>query len=251
MSLRYQVTRPYITDNEFAYVKDALESRWLSSHGPYVQRMEEEFAEYHDRAHGVSCSSGTAALFLALRALNIGPGDEVIVPEFTMVASAWAVTYTGATPVFVDCGDDLNIDTSLIEEKITPRTRAIMPVHIYGRRCDMNKIMEISYEYNPRVIVDSAEATGVPVVGDIGCFSLDTNKIITSGEGGMCVTNDRRLAEQMKHLRSMAFDTAHTFLHPKMGYNFRLTNPQAPAALAQLEKLDRHLDDAQRDRDVL
>ncbi len=112
-------------------------------------------------AHGVACSSGTAALTLALRALNIGPGDEVIVPEFTMVASAWAVTYTGATPVFVDCGDDLNIDVTRIEEKITPRTRAVMPVHVYGRRCDMDAVMDLALQYNLRVVEDSAEAHGV------------------------------------------------------------------------------------------
>jgi dTDP-4-amino-4,6-dideoxygalactose transaminase len=177
-------------------------------------------------------------LTLALRALGIGPGDEVIVPEFTMIASAWAVTYTGATPVFVDCADDLNIDVSLIESKITSRTKAIMPVHIYGRRCAMDAIMELAYEYNLRVVEDSAEAHGVRPVGDIACFSLFANKIIASGEGGICLTDDPRLAEQMKHLRGMAFNRDHTFLHKKIGYNFRMTNLQAAVATAQVAQLD-------------
>ncbi|MEV0041674.1 DegT/DnrJ/EryC1/StrS family aminotransferase, partial [Streptomyces sp. NPDC050804] len=173
-----------------------------------------------------------------LRAHGVGPGDEVIVPEFTMIASAWAVTYTGATPVFVDCGDDLNIDVSLIEEKITRRTKVILPVHIYGRRCDMDRIMELAHEYNLRVVEDSAEAHGVRPVGDIACFSLFANKIITAGEGGVCLTDDGRLAEQMAHLRAMAFTKDHSFLHKKLAYNFRMTSMQAAVALAQTERLD-------------
>ncbi len=238
MTYQYRVTHPYITEKEFEYVTDALDSRWLSTHGPYVARLEKAFADRHGTEHGVACASGTAALILALRALGIGPGDEVIVPEFTMVISAWAVTYTGATPVFVDCHDDLTIDTSLIEEKITPRTKAIMPVHVYGRSCDMHKIMELAYEYNLRVIEDSAEATGVSVTGDVACFSLGMNKIVSSGEGGVCLTNDKRLAKQITHIRTMAFNSAHTFLHKKMAYNFRLTNLQAAVGVAQMEKLD-------------
>ncbi|MEV6829644.1 DegT/DnrJ/EryC1/StrS family aminotransferase [Amycolatopsis sp. NPDC051102] len=238
MSVKYPVSQPYLNGDELANVTDAVTSGWISSQGPYVARFEEAFAAYNGVAHGVACSSGTTALTLALRALGIGPGDEVIVPEFTMIASAWAVTYTGATPVFVDCGDDLNIDVSLIEAKITPRTRVIMPVHVYGRQCDMDAIMELAYEYNLRVVEDSAEAHGVRPVGDIACFSLFANKIISSGEGGICVTADPRLAEQMKHLRGMAFNRDHTFLHKKLGYNFRMTNLQAAVATAQVAQLD-------------
>jgi len=238
MGFRYQVSQPYLTGNELEYVTEAVRSGWISSQGPFVARFEEEFARYNGIAHGVACSSGTAALTLALRALGIGPGDEVLVPEFTMIASAWAVTYVGATPVFVDCGDDLNIDTALIEPSITARTKAIMPVHVYGRRCDMDTIMGIAYEYNLRVVEDSAEAHGVRPVGDIACFSLFANKIIASGEGGVCLTDDAHLAAQMAHLRAMAFTREHNFLHKKLAYNFRMTNMQAAVALAQTERLD-------------
>ncbi|MGD3111617.1 DegT/DnrJ/EryC1/StrS family aminotransferase [Streptomyces sp. YGL11-2] len=238
MSFKYPVSRPALDGRELEYLTGAVEDGWISSQGPMVGRFERAFADYNGVAHGVSCSSGTAALTLALRALGIGPGDEVIVPEFTMVASAWAVTYTGATPVFVDCADDLNIDTALIEEKITARTKAIMPVHIYGRRCDMDAIMDIAYQYNLRVVEDSAEAHGVRPVGDIACYSLFANKIITAGEGGICLTDDPRLAGQLAHLRAMAFTKDHSFLHKKVAYNFRMTAMQAAVALAQVERLE-------------
>ncbi len=242
MTFKYPVSQPYLTGREMAYVAESIETGWISSLGPCVRRFEEEFARYNGVARGVACSSGTAALTLALRALGIGPGDEVLVPEFTMIASAWAVTYTGGTPVFADCGDDLNIDVALMAQKITPRTKAIMPVHIHGRRCDMDAIMRLAYEYNLRVVEDSAHAHGIRPVGDIACFSLYANKIITSGEGGICVTDDIRLAEQMKHLRDMAISSDHSFLHAKLAYNFRMTSLQAGVALAQLEKLDEILE---------
>ncbi|WP_200262105.1 DegT/DnrJ/EryC1/StrS family aminotransferase [Streptomyces sp. HSG2] len=238
MSFTYPVSMPSLKGNELDYVTQAVTSGWISSQGPFVPRFEDAFAAYNGVAHGVACSSGTTALTLALRALGVGPGDEVIVPEFTMIASAWAVTYTGATPVFVDCADDLNIDVTRIEEKITPRTKVIMPVHIYGRRCDMDAILELAYEYNLRVVEDSAEAHGIPPTGDIAAFSLFANKIISAGEGGICLTNDPHLARQMAHLRGMAFTRDHSFLHKKLAYNFRMTNLQAAVALAQTERLD-------------
>lgn len=242
MEYKYPVAKPSLVGNELKYLTTAITTGWISSLGPYVSEFEKSFAEWNNIKYGVACSSGTAALILALRALNIGPGDEVIVPEFTMIASAWAVTYTGAKPVFVDCKDDLTIDCNLIEEKITDKTKVIMPVHIYGRRCDMNRIMEIAYGYNLRVVEDSAEAHGVRPVGDIACFSLYANKIITSGEGGICVTNDERLANQMCHLRSMAFTPSHDFLHKKIAYNFRMTNMQGAVAQAQLERIEEMLE---------
>ncbi|MFJ9613850.1 DegT/DnrJ/EryC1/StrS family aminotransferase [Streptomyces noursei] len=238
MSFTYPVSRPALTGRELEYLTATVEDGWISSQGPVVRRFERAFADYHATAHGVACSSGTTALTLALRALGVGPGDEVIVPEFTMVASAWAVTYTGATPVFVDCGDDLNIDVSRIEEKITSRTKVIMPVHIYGRRCDMDAIMDLAFQYNLKVVEDSAEAHGVRPTGDIACFSLFANKIITAGEGGICLTDDPKLADQMAHLRAMAFTKDHSFLHKKVAYNFRMTAMQAAVALAQVERLD-------------
>jgi perosamine synthetase len=242
MTLRYTSSQPYLTGRERSYVVEAVESGWISARGPLVGRFEEEFARYHGAARGVACSSGTAALTLALRALGVGPGDEVLVPEFTMIATAWAVTYTGATPVFVDCGDDVNIDVALIEPKITPRTKVIMPVHIHGRRCDMDEIMRLAFEYNLRVVEDSSHAHGVRPAGDIACFSLHATKIITSGEGGICVTDDNRLADQMAHLRNMAISSDHSALHAKLAYNFRMTSLQAGVALAQTEKLDEMLD---------
>ncbi|MEU6966926.1 DegT/DnrJ/EryC1/StrS family aminotransferase [Kitasatospora aureofaciens] len=238
MPFTIPVSRPSLDGRELEYVTRTIGDGWISSQGPYVRRFEEAFAEYNGSAHGVACSSGTAALTLALRALGVGPGDEVIVPEFTMIASAWAVTYTGATPVFVDCADDLNIDVARIEERITPRTRVIMPVHVYGRRCDMAAVMDLAHQYNLRVVEDSAEAHGVRPTGDIACFSLFANKIITAGEGGICLTDDPRLAGQLAHLRAMAFTTDHSFLHKKLAYNFRMTAMQAAVALAQTERLD-------------
>ena len=242
MEYKYPVAKPSLAGKEREYLNKAIDTEWISALGPYVKEFEDSFAAWNDTRHGVACSSGTSALVLALRALNIGSGDEVIVPEFTMIASAWAVTFTGAKPIFVDCKDNLTIDCKLIERKINEKTKALMPVHIYGRKCDMDEIMDISYGYNLRVIEDSAEAHGVKPVGDIACFSLYANKIITSGEGGICVTNDERLANQMRHLRSMAFTPEHDFLHKKLAYNFRMTNMQAAVAKAQLERIDEMLE---------
>jgi len=236
--MKYQVARPDIGELEKKYVMDAMENSEISSRGEYVIRFEELFAEKHEAQHGVACTSGTTALTLALAALKIGPGDEVIVPDFTFISTAWAVTYLGATPIFVDCDENFLIDLDKIEEKITPKTKAIIPVHIYGRVVNMDKIREIAQQYNLKVIEDSCEAITTPIKSDIACFSLYANKIITSGEGGICVTNDDNLAWQMKHLRGIAFSSDHSFYHPKLGYNFRMTNLQAAVALAQTERLE-------------
>lgn len=205
--------------------------------GEFIPRFEATFSQIHQSEYGVACSSGTAALILALRALGVKKGDEVIVPDFTMVATAWAVSYVGATPVFVDCGPDFNIDVTRIEEKITDRTKAIMVVHIYGRQADMEAINDIASNYGLRVVEDSSEAHGVPLTGDIGCYSLYANKIITSGEGGICITNDEYFDDQMRNLRSMSFNRERDFIHRQFGYNFRMTNIQAAIALAQTERL--------------
>jgi len=238
MKYKYPVAKPSLKGNELEYVTNVVKTGWISSQGNYIEQFEKKFAEGNNMKYGIACSSGTNALTLALRALNIRKGDEVIVPEFTMIASAWAVDYAGGKPVFVDCKDDLNINEILIEKKINEKTVAIMPVHIYGRRCNMDKIMDLAYNYNLRVVEDSAEAHGIKPIGDIACFSLYANKIITAGEGGICLTNDKRLEEQMIHLRSMAFTPQHDFLHPKRAYNFRMTNLQGAVALAQLERID-------------
>ena len=240
--MKIAVSKPDISSLEKEYVNKALDSGWISSQGDFIPKFEEAWANYNSYKYGVACSSGTTALTIALRALGIKHGDEVIVPEFTMIATAWAVSYLGATPVFVDCGTDLNIDVTKIEEKITDKTKAIMPVNIYGRQTDRKAIRAIAHDYNLYIVEDCAESHGVPPYGDIACYSLFANKIITAGEGGVCLTNDPRLAEQMKHLRGMAFDTDHTFLHKKLGYNYRMTNMQGALALAQVERIDELLE---------
>jgi dTDP-4-amino-4,6-dideoxygalactose transaminase len=246
--MKYPVAKPSIDGNELKYLTECIEKGEISSKGAFVTRFEVAFAEYIGTKYAVACSSGTAALQLACWAIGIKEGDEVIVPSFTMIASAWGVTHAGGTPVFVDCGSDLNIDVTKIEAAITPRTKAIMPVHIYGRPCAMGPILQLAHDYNLMVIEDAAEAHGATVngekvgsIGDMGCFSLFGNKIISAGEGGVITTNDPRLYEQLCHLRSMGFDPDHTFLHRKTAHNFRMTNMQAAVALAQLERIDEFL----------
>ena len=192
-----------------------------------VNKFENAWAKYNGYLYGVACNSGTNALFLALKALGIGKGDEVIVPEFTMAATAWAVSYTGAKPVFVDCKDDLTIDRSKI--KITKKTKAIMPVVIYGRVYDDCRFMGVP------VIEDMAEGHGIQPLGKIACYSFYKNKIIETGEGGMCLTNDKELADEMRQLANMYFDEGRTYLHPKIGYNFRMTEYQAEQGLKQVK----------------
>jgi dTDP-4-amino-4,6-dideoxygalactose transaminase len=243
---KYYVSQPQITDEDKKMLYEALDSGFVSHQGEHVKLFADEFARYHGQRFGVPCNSGTNALYLALKALEVGPGDEVIVPEFTMAATAFAVTYTGATPIFVDCGDDLNINVSLIEEVITPKTKVIMPVHIYGRQCAMDEILKIAKCHNLYVVEDSCEAHGVPPRGDIACFSLFANKIITSGEGGICITDNEKFAHEMRHLANMAFDPDHTFRHPKVGHNFRMTNLQAALALSQLRRMDAILEKRKR-----
>ena len=234
---KYPVCKPDLSGLELEYVTNAVKTGWISSKGKYIQEFEKTFADWNGMKHALTCNSGTSALFLALKAIGIKEGDEVIVPEFTMIASAWAVTHCGATPVFVDCDDRLCIDVEKIEEKITSKTKAIMPVHIYGRQCDMKAIKKIAIDNNLIVIEDCAESLGVKPEGDVACFSLFANKLITAGEGGVCLTNNPRIARQIELLKGMYFDEAHTFLHPKVGYNLRMTNVQAAVALAQTKRL--------------
>lgn len=246
MSYKFPIAIPDLSGNEKKYVAEAMETGWISSLGPFVAQLEEAWAKFVGTKYAVACNSGTNALLLALAALKVGPGDEVILSDFGMIATAWAVTYLGATPVFVDCnGEDINIDVAKMEAAITKRTKVLLPTHIYGRPCDMEKIMKIAHDYNLYVVEDACEAHGATVngarvgsIGDIGCFSLYSNKIITSGEGGLITTNDERLYKQLKHLRGMAFDPKHTFLHKKVAYNHRMTNLQAAVGLAQVERIE-------------
>ncbi len=239
------VCKPWLPGNERKYVLDAVDSNWISSSGEYIEKFEEDFAKFCGVKHGVSCSNGFGALHLACVALNLKKGDEVIVPTFTMAACTNSVILTGATPVLVDADKETYcIDVSKIEEKITPRTKAIMPVHIYGHPCDMDAIMEIAKKHNLFVIEDCAEAHGaeykgqkVGSFGDVGCFSFYANKILTTGEGGMCITNNPEFAKRMKMFRNHAFDVPR-FIHKEVGFNYRLTNLQAAIGYAQVENAE-------------
>jgi len=240
------VCEPFIGEEELNNVIDCLKTNWISSKGEYIEKFEERFANYCGCKYGVSTTSGTTALHLALAALGINKEDELIVPAFTMISSVFAIVYTGAKPVLVDAEQETwNIDVTRIGKKITPQTKAIMPVHIYGHPCDMDRIMEIAEKHNLWVIEDAAEAHGaeykgrkVGGIGHIGCFSFYANKIITTGEGGMVVTNNQEIAERARSLKDLAFSKERRFLHTDLGFNYRMTNIQAAIGLAQFEKID-------------
>jgi perosamine synthetase len=243
------ISRVVLTGNEERYVTDAVRSTWLSQ-GKYVQRFEEDFAAFLSSAYAVSVCNGTCALDLALAALGIGPGDEVIVPTFTFAASVNAILHVGAEPVLVDCSPDhWNMDPVAWEGAVTPRTRAVMPVHLYGHPCDMDSIVEIARRRGLAVIEDAAEAHGAEVlgrkvgtIGDIGCFSFYGNKIITTGEGGMCVTGDAEIDQRLRNLRDHGMRPERRYWHEEVGYNFRLTNLSAAIGVAQLEGIAGFLD---------
>lgn len=244
------VAAPVFAGNEKAYVLDCVESSWISSAGKYVEEFERAFAGFCNVRHAVSCSSGTAALHVALLALGIGPGDEVIVPTLTFVATANAVTYCGARPRFVDIDpDNWTINSALIEAKINQRTKAILPVHLYGHVANMDAITEIARRHNLFVVEDAAEAHGAEFRGrrvgslsDVAAFSFYGNKIISSGEGGMVVTNADKIAEIAAQLRGQGVDVKKRYWFPVVGYNYRMPNLTAAVGLAQLERIDWHLD---------
>jgi perosamine synthetase len=248
MSKFIPVCEPFLDGNELKYVIDAVETGWISSAGKYVTEFEKQFAAYCDCKYGVAVCNGTVALHLALVALGIGKGDEVIIPTFTMIASAFAVAYTGATPVFVDADKETwNIDVTKIEEKITPRTKAIMPVHIFGLMCDMDAITAIAKKHNLVIIEDAAEAHGAEYKGrkagsfsDMASFSFFANKNITTGEGGMVVTNDEAIYNKARYHKNLCFpmDGNRNYTHDEIGFNFRMSNVIAAIGLAQVEKAE-------------
>lgn len=248
--MKIPIAEPSIGKEEIANVKAAVESGWVSSIGEYIHRFEDGFAAYCGVKYGIATSSGTAALHLALVALGIGRGDEVIVPSLTFIATANTVTYTGATPVFVDSHPEYwCIDPQEIEPKVTARTKAVVPVHLYGHPCDMQPIMDVAQAYHLHVIEDGAEAHGalyggkrIGSFGDIACFSFYGNKLITTGEGGMCVTSDDKLAERMRILRDHGTTPGKPYWHDMVGYNYRMTNLQAALGVAQLQKIDGFID---------
>lgn len=242
--------RPYFTGREKEYVNDCLESTWISSRGAYIDRFEKLFAEYTGIRHATTVSNGTVALHLALMSLGISPGDEVIVPTLTYVASANMIVQTGATPVFVDSlRDTWQIDPAAIQKAITPRTKAVMVVHLYGGACDMTRITEICRTHNLLLVEDCAEAFGtryegrhVGTFGEISTFSFFGNKTITTGEGGMVVTNDPTLFEKAYRLKTQGVSPHREYWHETIGYNYRMTNICAAIGLAQLEHADRILE---------
>lgn len=207
------------------------------------KEFEDKFAEYTKSKYAVSCNTGTSALHLGLLAFGIGKGDEVIIPDFTMSACAFAVSYTGATPVFIDCDDTLNMDWTLIEDKITKKTKAIMAVHIYGRLCNMKEILRIAKKYKLKVIEDSSEAHGAVFnsKADITCYSLFKNKIIHAEEGGVCTTDSKKYADKMNYFKNMAFGNKHDYFHKDIGYNYRMPESQAKLALKSLKNVDKEL----------
>ncbi len=239
------VCTPQVGAAERRYVADCLETNWISSMGAYIPRFEQQFSEICGAQHGVACSNGTTALHLALESLGVGPGDEVIIPAFTLIVSANVVCLTGARPVLVDVRPDTwCIDERLIEAKITPRTKAIMAVHMYGHPCEMGAIMAVAKKHGLFVIEDAAQAHGatyrgrrVGAIGHLGCFSFYGNKIITTGEGGMLVTNDAEIARRAALLRNQAFGEER-FVHHEVGFNYRMTNIQAAIGCGQCEEFD-------------
>ena len=243
--LSIPVCEPLLDGNEQAYVLDCLQTNWISSGGKYLEMFEEAFSASCGAQYGVACSSGTAALHLAFAALGIGSGDEVIVPCFNLIVGASSVIWTGAKPVLVDVDPStMCLDPDRIEQEITPRTKAILAVHMYGHPCHMDPILEIARGQQLSVVEDGAQAHGaeykhrrVGALGDVGCFSFYGNKILTTGEGGMLTTNDPAVAERVRFLRNQAFQEPR-FVHRELGFNYRLTNIQAAIGLAQCEKLD-------------
>jgi len=243
------VAVPDLCGNEKKYVNDCLDTTWISSNGTYINRFEDAFCDYINTKHAISCCNGTVALHLPLLALEIKPGDEVIVPSFTYIATANAVSYCGAKPVFADCLlDTWNINPEDIVKKITPKTKAIIAVHLYGNPCDMDSILDIAKKYNLYVIEDAAESHGATYknkktgsFGDAGTFSFFGNKIITTGEGGMVVTNSQELNDKMRLLKGQGMDSKRRYWFNVIGYNYRMTNIEAAIGLAQLEDVEKHI----------
>ncbi|NWF95451.1 MAG: DegT/DnrJ/EryC1/StrS family aminotransferase [Candidatus Thorarchaeota archaeon] len=240
------IAEPRLGPLELEYVRDAIESGWVSSAGPYVRRFQDTFAAHCGSKHALSTCNGTVALSLALAAIDLRPGDEVIVPSFTFMASAATVIHLGARPVFIDSDESCwCMDPNLLERLITKKTKAIMPVHLYGHPCQMDLIQEVAEKHGLYVIEDAAEAHGaefkgrrVGSIGDIGCFSFYGNKIVTTGEGGMVTTSDDELLERMEMLRNHGMPRDRKYWHPVIGYNFRMTNIQAAIGLAQMTRID-------------
>lgn len=230
-------------------LQECIDTGWVSSQGPFVKQFENAFAQWIGSKYAVSCSSGTTALHLALKALGIGPEDEVIVPSFTFIATANAVTYCGAKPVFCDVSNStwcLNLED--LARRITPKTRAVVPVHINGYPAPFPGLKWFAQGHGLKIVEDACQALGsewsglkLGTWGDIGCFSFFANKVLTTGEGGMCTTDDKQLADRMQVLRDHGRNNSYAYVHDVIGFNYRMTNLQAAVGLAQLEHLEREV----------
>lgn len=244
------VNEPLLNGNEKKYLNECIDSGWISSEGPFIKKFEENFSEKNQRKYGIAVCNGSAAIEIAIEALGIGKGDEVILPTFTIISCASAIVRAGATPVLVDAnGLNWNMDVNQIESKITSKTKAIMVVHIYGLPVDMNPVIKLAKKYHLKIIEDAAEAHGQTYqgkpcgsFGDISIFSFYPNKLITTGEGGMLLTDDEKLAETCRALRNLCFIPEKRFVHETLGWNMRMTNLQAALGLAQLERWDEFIE---------
>jgi perosamine synthetase len=243
------VSEPLLDERALANLQEAWRTGWISSEGRFIVEFERRWAEYCGVSHGIAVCNGTAALELAMAALALPAGSEVILPSFTIISCAAAVLRSGCRPVLVDCEPDTwCIDVAEVRRKITDKTRAVMPVHMYGHMADMAPLIELQREFGLAIIEDAAEAHGAEYhgrraggLGTMGCFSFYANKIVTTGEGGMVVTDNSKLAEHARSLRNLCFRRDQRFLHTELGYNFRMTNLQAAIGLAQVERIDDHL----------
>lgn len=240
------VNEPLLNGNEEKYLVECIRTGWISSEGPFVSRFEEQFSARMGRRHGIAVANGSVAIDAAIVALGIGPGDEVILPTFTIISCAAAVVRAGAVPVVVDCDPvTWNMNVADIEARITPRTKAIMVVHIFGLPVDMQAVLAVADKHGLKVIEDAAEMHGQTYrgkacgsFGHVSIFSFYPNKHITTGEGGMIVTDDSSLADRCRSLRNLCFKPEQRFVHDELGWNFRMTNLQAALGVAQLERLD-------------
>ena len=240
------VNQPLLNGNEGRYLQECIDSGWISSEGPFVVKFEEAFARRVQRKHGIAVANGSGALDIAVKAIGVGEGDEVIMPTFTIISPAASVVRAGAVPVLVD-SDPItwNMDVTEIEAKVTAHTKAILIVHIYGLPVDMDPVFDIANRHGLKIIEDAAEMHGQTYrgrpcgsFGDISTFSFYPNKHVTTGEGGMVVTDDEQLAERCRGLRNLCFEPAKRFQHDDLGWNYRMTNLQAAVGVAQLERLD-------------
>jgi len=240
------VNEPLLAGNEKKYLAECIDSGWISSDGPFVARFEEAMAARVSRRHGTAVCNGTAALDVAIEALGIGAGDEVILPSFTIISCVGQIVRCGATPVLVDSdARTWNMDVRQIEAKITPRTKAIVIVHVYGLPVDVQPVLDLGRRYGLRVLEDAAQMHGQTYrerpcgsFGDLSTFSFYPNKLVATGEGGMVVTDDDGLAATCRSLRNLCFEPGRRFVHERLGWNFRMSNLQAAVGLAQLERLD-------------